>query len=305
MNGMSASNMPSLDHLRIFAAVVDAGSFSGAARQLDRSQPAVSYAIAAIEAQLGLTLFERGKRKPVLTQAGLAVLAYARRLGQLADELSANAASLTAGLEGALSIMVDTFFPTPPLARALVDLAETFPSVSLDLKVRSRELVLQHVVEGQVGMGVSALDIAWPAGIEAYDFGSVEIVGVVAPSHLLALHAGRIPTMVLRDSLQITNRASGLDDEARDVSINSSRIWRVSGLSAQVELLRNGLGWGYLPMHVALPEIESGRLVQLNPATRQRGVQPWSLLFRAAKPPGPAGRLFAERLEHHTANQEN
>lgn len=296
--------MPSLDHLRIFAAVVDAGSFSGAARNLDRSQPAVSYAVAAIEAQLGLTLFERGKRKPVLTQAGLAILAYARRLGQLSDELSANASSLTAGLEGTLAIIVDTFFPTGSLCCALADLAETFPSVSIDLRVRSRELVLQQVKDGEADLGVSAIDVAWPAGIEARDFGTVEIVGVVAPSHVLARHAGRIPTMVLRDSLQITNRAAGLDDEARDVSINSSRIWRISGLSAQVELLRKGLGWGYLPMHIAQKEIDEGRLVQLNPATRQRGMQPWSLIFRAAKPPGPAGRLFGERLEQHTVNKE-
>lgn len=302
---MSASNMPSLDHLRIFAAVVDAGSFSGAARQLDRSQPAVSYAVAAIEGQLGLTLFERGKRKPVLTQAGLAVLAYARRLGQLADELGASAASLTAGLEGALTILVDTFFPTQPLCRALADLAETYPSVSLDMKVRSRELVLQNVCDGQAGIGVSALDIAWPAGIEAYDFGMVEIVAVAGPTHVLARHSGRIPTMVLRDSLQITNRAAGGEDEARDVSINSSRIWRISGLSAQVELLRSGLGWGYLPTHVAEREIAAGRLVQLNPATRQRGVQPWSVIYRAVKPPGPAGRLLAERLEHHLGDQES
>lgn len=302
---MTTAAMPSLDHLRIFAAVVDAGSFSAAARQLDRSQPAVSYAIAAMESQLGLTLFERGKRRPILTPGGLAILAYARRLGQLADELSASAASLTAGLEGALTILVDTFFPTVPLCRALADLADTFPSVSLDLKIRSRELVLRQVCEGRAGIGVSALDIAWPTGIEAHDFGSVEIVGVVAPSHVLARHNGPIPTMVLRDSLQITNRSAGVEDEARDVSVNSSRIWRVSGLSAQVELLRMGLGWGYLPMHVARAEIEAGRLEQLTPATRQRGVQPWSLIFRAATPPGPAGRLFGDRIRYYTDHQES
>lgn len=301
---MNPATTPSLDHLRIFAAVVDAGSFSGAARQLDRSQPAVSYAIAAVEAQLGLTLFERGKRKPVLTQAGLAILAYARRLGQLSDELAANASSLTAGLEGALTIVVDTFFPNAALCLALAELAETFPSVAVDLRIRSRELVLQQVKDGEAGLGVSAIDVAWPAGIEARDFGTVEIIGVVAPSHVLARHAGRIPTTVLRDSLQITNRAAGVDDEARDVSINSSRIWRVSGLSAQVELLCRGLGWGYLPMHVAQGEIDAHRLVQLNPATRQRGVQPWSLIFRTARPPRPASRLFCERLEHHVVNQK-
>lgn len=302
---MAANDMPSLDHLRIFAAVVDAGSFSGAARKLDRSQPAVSYAIATIESQLGLTLFQRGRRKPVLTPAGLAILAYARRLGQLSDELAASAASLTTGLESALAVAVDTFFPTPLLGAALADLAATYPAVGLDLRIRSRELVLQQVQAGEAHLGVSALDVAWPPGIEARDFGLLEIVAVAAPGHSLALHAGPVPTMVLRDSLQITNRAAGLDDEALDVSVNSSRLWRVSGLSVQVELLRRALGWGYLPLHVAAAEIAAGRLARLNPATRRHGMQPWSLIFRAAKPPGPAGRLLAERLEHHAIHQGN
>ena len=300
---MSSTSQPSLDHLKIFTAVVDAGSFTAAARQVHKSQPAVSYAITAIEAQLGLTLFERGKRKPVLTTSGLAVLAYARRLCQLADELSANASSLTAGLEGNLVLAIDTFFPTNVLCSALEELAQTYPSVSIDMRVRSRELVLQQITQGQAGLGVSAIDVAWPSGIDARDFGSIEIIGVVAPSHPLARHAGAIPVMVLRDSLQITNRSAGPGDEARDVSVNSSRIWRVSGLLAQVDLLRRGLGWGYLPMHIAAREIDDGTLVELNTATRQRGIQPWSLIFRAAKPLGPAARFLGARLEHHLDQQ--
>lgn len=300
---MNPANQPSLDHLRIFATVVDAGSFSAAARRINKSQPAVSYAITALEAQLGLTLFERGRRTPVLTTAGLGILAYARRLCQLADELSASASSLIAGLEGNLALAVDSFFPTEALATALAELAGTYPSVLVDLRVSSRELVLQHVVAEQASFGVSAIDVAWPPGIEARDFGSVEIFGVVAPSHPLARHAGPIPTMVLRDSLQITNRSAGAGDEARDVSVNSSRVWRVSSLPAQVALLRRGLGWGYLPRHIARAEIESGALVQLSPATRQRGIQPWSLIYRAATPPGPAARFLAGRLEHHITIQ--
>ncbi|MBK9252548.1 MAG: LysR family transcriptional regulator [Proteobacteria bacterium] len=301
---MSTPIAPSLDHLRILTAIVDAGSFSAAARQLDRSQPAISYGIAALEEQLGLTLFQRGKRKPILTPAGLAVLAYARRLCQLTDELTASASSLTAGLEGQFVLGVDTFFPEGQLAAALADLAESLPSVSIDVRVRSRDQVLRLVMDGQAALGVGAVDIAWPAGIEARDFGRVEIVAVVAPSHALARHVGRIPTGAVRDSLQITNRAAGDEDETRDVSINSSRLWRVGSLSLQVELLRRGLGWGYLPVHVAQGQIRAGHLMQLDPATRRRGVQPWSLMYRAAKPPGPAGRLLMERLEHHARDQE-
>lgn len=300
----SATPTFSLEHLRIFAAVVDAGGFSAAARQLDKSQPAVSYSIAALESQLGLSLFERGRRKPVPTQAGLAMLGYARRVIQLSDELAANASSLTAGLEGVIAIAVDTFFPTQVLGSALADLAAMFPSVGIDLHICSRELVLQGVVEGSVSLGVSAIDVAWPAGIEARDFGQVAIYGVVAPGHPLAMQPGPIPTMVLRDVLQITNRSAGMGDEARDVSVNSSRVWRVSGLLAQVDLLRRGLGWGYLPAHVAEEEIAAGRLVPLQPSTRALGVLPWSLIFRAAKPPGPAARMLGEALERCLANKE-
>lgn len=302
---MDKVTQPSLDHLRIFTAVVDCGSFSAAARQVEKSQPAVSYAITAIEAQLGLTLFERGKRRPMLTAAGLAILSYARRMCQLADELAANAASLTAGLEGNLIVAVDTFFPSRPLGAALSSLANAYPAVTVDLRIASREVVFQQVMEGPAAIGVSAFDIAWPAGLEAHDFGSVEIFGVVAPSHPLASHSGPIPTMVLRDYLQITNRAVGTGDEARDISVNSARVWRVSGLDAQLELLRQGIGWGYLPSHLANAEIALGRLVALLPASRRRGVQPWSLIYRAAKPPGPAARHLSQSLRDQLHNQES
>lgn len=302
---MEKVTQPSLDHLRIFAAVVDCGSFSAAARAVEKSQPAISYAITAIEAQLGLTLFERGKRRPVLTPSGLAILSYARRMGQLADELAANASSLTAGLEGNLVLAMDTFFPNGPLCAALASLDRAFPSVAVDLRVSSRDVVLQQVMDGPAAIGVSAFDIAWPAGLEALDFGSVEIFGVVAPTHPLASHSGPIPTMVLRDSLQVTNRAAGPGDEARDISVNSSRMWRVGGLDAQLELLRRGIGWGYLPSHLANVEIAAGRLVELTPASRRRGVQPWSLIYRAAKPPGPAARHLAQALREHLIDQES
>ncbi|NKB16004.1 MAG: LysR family transcriptional regulator [Sphingomonadales bacterium] len=61
---------PTLDQLRIFIAVADHGSFGGAAKAQGRAVSAVSYGIAQLEAQLGLSLFDReGSRRPVLTAA--------------------------------------------------------------------------------------------------------------------------------------------------------------------------------------------------------------------------------------------
>ena len=70
---------PTLDQLRVFLTVVEAGSFAGAARRLGRATSVVSYSIANLEAQLGLSIFDReSTRKPQLTEAGRAVLSEAR-----------------------------------------------------------------------------------------------------------------------------------------------------------------------------------------------------------------------------------
>ena len=66
---------PTLDQLRVFLAVADQGSFNRAAKKLGRAISAVSYAITQLEAQLGVSVFERkGSRAPVLTEAGAASL---------------------------------------------------------------------------------------------------------------------------------------------------------------------------------------------------------------------------------------
>ncbi|HLB96362.1 MAG TPA: LysR family transcriptional regulator, partial [Acetobacteraceae bacterium] len=90
---------PTLDQLHLLTVVVEAGSFSAAARRLHRAQSVISYTIANLEAQLGVALFARDGRRPVLTEAGRALIADARRIGRQVDELRARAAALRRGLE--------------------------------------------------------------------------------------------------------------------------------------------------------------------------------------------------------------
>ena len=70
--------MPDFDwnQLRTFLAAAEAGTLSGAARRLGQSQPTASRQVAALEASLGVTLFERAGKALVLTQAGAALLAF-------------------------------------------------------------------------------------------------------------------------------------------------------------------------------------------------------------------------------------
>ena len=85
---MLGPGFPSLDQLKVFLAVVEAGSFAAAGRQLGRATSAISYTVANLEQQLGVTLFDRERtRRPTLTEAGMAVLAEARTVSLSVDSL--------------------------------------------------------------------------------------------------------------------------------------------------------------------------------------------------------------------------
>ena len=88
---MSTPGTPTYDQLRIFLTVVEVGSFAAAGRKLHRATSAITYGVANLEAQLGLTLFAReGTRRPELTPSGRSVLAEARAIAHRMDGLRAN-----------------------------------------------------------------------------------------------------------------------------------------------------------------------------------------------------------------------
>src|SRR6266550_4443380 len=103
---------PSLDQLQVFLTVVETGSFAAAGRRLKRATSAVSYAIANLELQLGIALFDRERtRKPVLTDAGAVVLAKARVVSGGIDDLRASVKGMLSGLEAEVTLVVDVMFP--------------------------------------------------------------------------------------------------------------------------------------------------------------------------------------------------
>jgi len=97
--GADYPNHPKLSHLQVLMAIADCGSFSEAALRLQMSQSAVSYAIAALEEELGVVLLSRGRHGAHLTPVGEQVLERARRIHTLLDEV-VKQANLAKGLEG-------------------------------------------------------------------------------------------------------------------------------------------------------------------------------------------------------------
>src|SRR5260221_3974645 len=188
-----------IDQIRLFEAVVETGSFAAAARRLNRAKSAVSYAIANLEAQLGLVLFAREGTRPVLTGDGGAVLADARAVGLRVDALRARARGLTQGLEPELALAVDVMFPMAALVAALDAFRHAFPTVPVRLYVEALGAVSQLVLVGVCRLGIVGPVPPPSPALERHGLAAVTMVPVTAPFHPLAALASPIPSAALRE----------------------------------------------------------------------------------------------------------
>jgi len=297
---MMDTGTPTLDQLHVLTAVVEAGSFSAAARRLNRAQSVISYTIANLEAQLGVVLFAREGRRPALTAAGRALIADARRIGRHVDELRARAAALRRGLEPELALAVDVMFPTARLVAALNDFSLEYPTVGLRMRIEALGGVAQLVLDGPCQLGVTGWLASLPDALERRAIGEVRLVPVAAPTHPLAraqdADPGPIESARLREEVQLVLADRTTLTAGQDFGVLALRTWRLGDLGAKHALLLAGLGWGNMPAEMVANDLAAGRLVLLRVAEAPEHHYPLGLIHRIDAPPGPAGAWLAERL---------
>lgn len=287
---------PSLDHLRCFLAVVEEGSFNGAAKKLGRAISVISYAISQLESQLDVRLFDReGSRKPRLTEAGKALLSEAQAVSDEVDALVAKARSLRQGLEAELSFAVDVMVPGQVLAALLSRFQLMFPSVPLRLHVEALGAVAALVLEGKATLAIAGPDILEMSELQHEVIGSVELVPVAAPTHPLA-RGSRIAPGDARKHLQLVLTDRSSLTTGRDFSVFSPRSWRLGDLGAKHVLLREGVGWGSMPRHLVQADLVNGSLVELHLPERPSLDYALLALWRRDCPPGPAAHWILEEM---------
>lgn len=290
------SDALTLDQLRVLLAVVEAGSFSAAGRRLRRAQSAVSQAMANLEAQLGVAVWDRSTRIPTLTEAGRGVVGGARRVVGEADALRQMAAGLGQGLEAEVSLCVDALFPLAALVEFCRDFAGAFPTVALRVDSQTMSAVSARVLAGAVTLGVTA-PIGVLPGLERVALAPVRMLPVVARAHPLAMQRRRATTAQLAEHVQIVLSERG-DTGVPDQAVLSPRTWRVADLHTKHALLRAGLGWGNLPAPMIAADLKRGALVRIRPAAWGDDEHTLHLaaVHRPDTPLGPAHRWALARL---------
>ncbi|OJW57056.1 MAG: LysR family transcriptional regulator [Sphingomonadales bacterium 63-6] len=293
---MSNPGTPTFDQLRIFLAIVDTGSFAAAGRKLNRAVSVISYGISNLEAQLGLTLFEReGTRKPQLTVAGRALLAEVRTISDGIDGLRAKVKGLLDGLEAEVDLAVDVMLPTDRLARVLRAFAKEFPTVQLRLHAETLGAITAMVLDRKAIIGISGPLSTGVEGIESVSAGSIAMVPVAAPDHPLG-RMDPIPSGAGREYTQIVLTDRSRFTEGQDFSVLSPKTWRLADLGAKHALLREGIGWGNMPLPMIEDDLVVGTLVRLVMPDHPGGTYRFSGIWRRDAPPGPAASWLLDQF---------
>lgn len=252
-----------LDQIRMFVTVADAGSFRQGAARLRRAQSAVSHAIANLERHLGVSLFDRSAHRPRLTQAGQALLEDARAILLKVDFMRAHASGLVQGVETELSLMVDTLYPLPVVAAALKALRHALPCVRLRLAVEPLGAPLQALRDKRCDLAIMAGEDFMDQRIQIEALHWVPIVAVAEASHPLALVRHALTNTELADHTQIVLEDPSALSEGRDFGVLSPQTLRVGTQDAKRALILGGVGWGRLPLWTIEQELEQKQLVPL------------------------------------------
>jgi DNA-binding transcriptional LysR family regulator len=296
-----------LDQLRTFIAAADQGSFSGAGRKLRRAQSVVSKTLANLEGQFGVRLFDRARRRPLLTPQGQVLLAHARTVVGDVDLLKAQAKHLAGGLEAELAVVIEVMFPMATLTAAVTAFHAAFPLTPLRLYVEALGAVIQPVLDGRCTLAVSGELALVPTQFSQEPLLQVPLVHVVSPRHALASYGGPIPSSELAKHIQLVLTDRSTLSKGKEFGVLSPRTWRLADLGAKHAFLRAGLGWGSMPAERVQSDLARGILVKIVAADAPPGGFALSMhaVYRTEAPPGIAARWFIDRLKHSPAEKVN
>ena len=273
-----------LAELRVFLAVAGERSFSGAARKLHRTQPAVSQAIRRLESDLGERLFDRSSKEGRLTEAGRVLHDYAERVLRLVEESEAAVRALQDLRRGRVTIGANEAG-----VHALLPLVERFraahPPVLVDVRRVAARQIAAEVLEGSLDFGVLPF-VPAERGLASVALDQDELVLLAHPSHPLARRRsvsleelGRQPIVAHNDPSPARDRVLRLFEQKHAFLNIQMALPSLYGTKRAVEM---NLGVALLPRRCALPEIPRGQLAAIRAPESLRRSRTVRIVYRRA-----------------------
>lgn len=256
--------MDNLADIAVFVQVVETGSFTAAAEQLNVSKAVVSKYVTRLEQRLGARLLQRTTRRLTLTEAGEAL--YAKSSGALAElaDAEADVARLTGAPRGHLRVTAPTYFGSTILAPLLKDFVARYPEIRLELDLDDR---ITDLVKDRFDVAVRITPQVDP-GLVARRLAESALVVVGSPAYFKRRGTLKTPAD-LKDHACLGYSLARIPDEWRfrapkgrwiaariacPITCNSDFVLKQAAL--------DGVGLAYFPRFFVARELEDGQLVQ-------------------------------------------
>ncbi|HEY6532355.1 MAG TPA: LysR family transcriptional regulator [Acidimicrobiales bacterium] len=283
-----------LRELRVLVAIAEHGGVSRAAKVLHLSPSAVSHSLAALEADLGVTLFHRLPRGMAPTEAGLAVLGPGRRALREAEAVQAAVGAVQGLTTGRLTLVPARLFVAP-----IVELVARFharnPLVVTSLREPAAENVIAAIVRsGECEGGFMRSDLV-PPDLQHTLVGRQTGAVVIPADHPLAALRTIRPVDLAGVAMIAPQTTSPFrpffDGVFGSDGIEAAVVAESDHLETTVAMVRLGIGVAIAPVESASPILGEGAVVRpLEPAV----TRPMSLVVRRESPLAPAAQAFWE-----------
>jgi len=234
------------NHTRAFLVTAEEGTLSAAAKALDMTQPTLSRQVAALEKELGLTLFERVGQRLVLTDSGVELLEHARSMSAAAQSFSLGASGQSQKIEGLVTLSVgelDAVYRLPKIIAKLrkeepaIDIEVLVTNAASDLKRREADIAIRNFRPTQGDLIAKKLgqETIWLYGTKSY----------LEPFEQLS-EPCQLTNIQIIGFEQSNSIADLLNPKGWHISKNNSPI-TTSFQLLQLELCKQGLGLIFLP----------------------------------------------------------
>ncbi len=254
--------LDSLPDMAVFARVVDAGSFSGAARQLGTTPSAVSRQVARLEAVLRVRLLERTTRKLRLTDAGAAAYTRCQAMVSAAREVLALSDTNTATPRGLVRVSMPKAFGRLVVHPMMASFLQQYPEVDVQLVITDRTVDL---FEEAIDLAIRITD-APPPGLAGRPLQHVRHLACASPRYLATHGTPRHP----QDLVQHSCLSLGEDERDRHwrfqrgadtLSVKVRGRYVANHSEVRLEGALHALGIASLPEFTARASLATGELV--------------------------------------------
>jgi len=272
-----------LKDLRYLVAVADTRHFGQAAARCFVSQPTLSAQLKKLEDYLGVQLVERHPRRIALTEAGVQVVARARRIIEASDEIVALAELQRDPLAGRLRMaLLPTIGPyLLPLVAARI--RRKLPRIELLLYEYQTGAMLDHLQAGDIDLGILALPVPSDGLVQRALFDEPFVVAV-PEQHELASRKSIKATDLNGETLLLLEDGHCLRDQALDVcaraQVHEKQDFRATSLETLRQMVASGGGITLLPLLASSGAYGNARGVVTLPFAKPQPVRHIGALWR-------------------------